>query len=248
MTRLHPSILLLDVGNSRLKWAVAKGARLGAVRALAHHGQPATALRRLAVPEVGSIWLAHVVGPHEKQLRATLASRFGRMPHVARTEKECGGLRVAYADPARLGVDRWLAMLALWTAARRPFCVAVAGTALTFDAVDARGRHQGGLIAPGLGTAWSAVKGATRFALRPKPDAYTRGLGTDTDACVRQGTLYACAGLLDKAAAGARGRRYLGGGDARTLAPHLDGRWMLTENLVLEGLLAYAREHHREDA
>jgi type III pantothenate kinase len=239
------TILLLDVGNSRLKWAVASGRRLSGVHAVAHHGQPAQLLRRVKFPKVRSIWLAHVVGPHEKQLRATLQARFGLVANVARTEAACGGLRVAYADPARLGVDRWLAMLALWSAARRPFCVAVAGTALTFDAVDARGRHQGGLIAPGLGTAWSAVKGATRFALRPRPAQYTAGLGTDTDACVRQGTLYACAGLIDKAAAGTRGRRYLGGGDARTLLRHLDGRWTLKENLVLEGLLAYAREHAR---
>jgi type III pantothenate kinase len=237
------TMLLLDVGNSRLKWAVAHGARLSPVHAVAHHGQPAQLLRGLRLPKVSSIWLAHVVGPHEKPLRATLQARFGVAANVARTERACAGLRVAYADPARLGVDRWLAMLALWTGARRPFCVAVAGTALTFDAVDARGRHQGGLIAPGLGTAWSAVKGATRFSLRPRPDPYTRGLGTDTDACVRQGALFACAGLLERAARGARGRRYLAGGDARTLHAHLDGRWILKENLVLEGLLAYAREH-----
>ena len=235
-------ILLLDIGNSRLKWAVARGGRLSPVRAVAHHGQPARALRALRVPRVTSIWLAHVVGVHERQLRVTLKARFGVAPHVARTQRECAGLRIAYADPVRLGVDRWLAMLALWSAAHRPFCVAVAGTALTFDAVDARGRHRGGLIAPGLGTSWTAVKGATRFALRPKPSQYTRGLGTDTDACVRQGTLYACAGLIERAAGEASGQRYLGGGDARTLQPHLGGRWIVKEHLVLEGLLAYAKE------
>jgi len=51
-----------------------------------------------------------------------------------------------------------------------------------------------------------------------------------------------------RAARIAAGRRYLGGGDARTLHPHLDGRWIVKENLVLEGLLAYAREHVREGA
>jgi type III pantothenate kinase len=234
-------ILLLDIGNSRVKWAVARGGRLSGVRAAPHHGAPARVLRGLEASGVGSVWMAHVVGPHEKQLRATIAARFGVAPRIARTVKECAGLRVAYADPARLGVDRFLAMLALWSRARRPFCVAVAGTALTFDAVDARGRHQGGLIAPGLGTAWGAVKGTTRFVLRRNPH-YTRGLGADTDACVRQGALYACAGLIERAARGAAGRRYLGGGDARTLHPHLEGRWTVKENLVLEGLLAYAGE------
>ena len=235
-------MLLVDVGNSRLKWAVARGARLSAVRAVAHHGEPARAVRALKLPQPGSIWMAHVVGPHEQQLQAALRARFGVAPRIVRTQKKCAGLRVAYADASRLGVDRWLAMLALWSAARRPFCVAVAGTALTFDAVDARGRHRGGLIGPGLAAAWNAVKGTTRFPLRHDPH-FTRGLGADTDACVRQGALYACAGLVERAARGAGGGRYLAGGDARTLRPHLDGKWTVKENLVLEGLLAYAREH-----
>lgn len=235
-------ILLLDVGNSRLKWAVARGGRLSAVHAVPHHGRPARAVRALRLPRVSAVWMAHVVGPLERELRSAIRARFGIAPHVVRTQKQCAGLRIAYRDPARLGVDRFLAMLALWTAGRRPFCVAVAGTALTFDAVDARGRHRGGLIAPGLGAAYGAVQGTTRFALRPRPSAFTPGLGTDTDACVRQGTLYACAGLIERAARGVNGRRYLGGGDARTLRPHLDGGWMVKENLVLEGLLAFARE------
>jgi type III pantothenate kinase len=235
------TMLLLDIGNSRVKWAVARGARLSPVRAVAHHGEPARAVRALRVPKVDSVWMAHVVGPLERRLVAAIRARFGVAPRIVRTQRQCAGLRVAYRDPSRLGVDRWLAMLALWTASRGAFCVAVAGTALTFDAVDARGRHRGGLIGPGLAAAWGAVKGTTRFALRRNPH-YTRGLGADTDACVRQGALYACAGLIERAARGASGRRYLAGGDAGTLLPHLDGRWTMKEHLVLEGLLAYAKE------
>jgi type III pantothenate kinase len=253
-------ILLLDIGNSRLKWAIARGARLSRVRAVPHHGHPARLLRALNItdrypsgsggPRVDAVWMAHVVGPHEHGLSLAIRRRFGVAPRIARTQKLCAGLRVAYATPARLGVDRWLAMLALWSAGHRSFCIATAGTALTFDAVDARGRHRGGLIGPGLAAAWNAVRGSTRFALRPDPSRYTRGLGRDTDACVRQGALYACAGLVERAARGP-GRafkRFLAGGDARTLHPHLDGRWIVKENLVLEGLLAYAREHVRERA
>ena len=236
-------ILLLDIGNSRLKWAVASGARLSRVRALPHHGHPARALRALKAPRVRAVWMSHVVGPQERQLTAAVRARCGVAPRIARTRARLAGLSIAYANPARLGVDRFLAMLALWSAGHRSFCIATAGTALTFDAVDARGRHRGGLIAPGLATAWNAVRGSTRFALPPKATRYTRGLGADTDACVRQGALYACAGLIDRAARKSGGARVLAGGDARTLLPHLDGRWTLKENLVLEGLLAYAREH-----
>ena len=235
-------ILLLDIGNSRLKWAVANGARLSRARAVPHRGRPGRVLRALKASGVREVWMAHVVGPLEREARAAIRRRFGVTPRIARTQKHCAGLRIAYANPARLGVDRWLAMLALWSAGHRSFCIATAGTALTFDAVDARGRHRGGLIAPGLATAWNAVRGSTRFALPPNPSRYTRGLGTDTGACVRQGALYACAGLIERAAREAGGTRFLAGGDARTLHPHLDGRWIVKENLVLEGLLVYARE------
>ncbi|MGH8441500.1 MAG: type III pantothenate kinase [Nevskiaceae bacterium] len=235
-------ILLLDVGNSRLKWALASEARIRRSGAVAHHGAPARAVRALKVRSVESVWMAHVVGPHERRLQAAIRKRFGVVPHIARTRKACAGLRIAYARPSRLGVDRWLGMLALWTAGHRAFCVATAGTALTFDAVDARGRHRGGLIAPGLGTAWNAVRGSTRFALPPQPSRYTRGLGTDTDACVRQGALYACAGMIERAARESGGRRFLAGGDAQALEPHLDGQWTPMPDLVFRGLLAYARE------
>ena len=241
-------ILLLDIGNSRLKWAVANGARLSRVRAVPHHGRPARVLRALKAPRVREVWMAHVVGALEREARAAIHRRFGVAPRIVRTQQRCAGLRIAYANPARLGVDRWLAMLALWSAGHRSFCIATAGTALTFDAVDARGRHRGGLIAPGLATAWNAVRGSTRFALPRHPSRYTRGLGTDTDACVRQGALFACAGLIERAARESGGTRFLAGGDARTLLPQLDGRWTLKENLVLQGLLAYAREHVPESA
>ena len=239
-------ILLIDVGNSRLKWALARGARLMRSGAIAHRGVPARALRALRVPPVEAVWMSHVVGPHEAALAAAIRRRFGVAPRIARTQKSCAGLRIAYSSPSRLGVDRFLAMLALWTAGHRAFCIAGAGTALTFDAVDARGRHRGGLIAPGLAAAWNAVRGSTRFALPPAASRYTRGLGADTDACVRQGALYACAGLIERAARGSGGTRFLAGGDARTLRPHLDGRWTLKENLVLEGLLAYSRQQAGE--
>jgi len=236
-------MLLLDIGNSRVKWALAHGPELAEAGAAAHRGQPARLLSTLPLPRARVVWIAHVLGAaHEKRLQAAVRRRFGVTPRIARTRKECKGLRVAYATPSRLGVDRFLAMLALWSETRKAFCVATAGTALTFDAVDGRGRHRGGLIAPGLATAWNAVRGATRFEMRSAPSRYARGLGTDTDGCVRQGTLYACAGLVERAAREAGGARVLGGGDARKLRPHLDGHWIERPNLVLDGLLLYARE------
>lgn len=232
--------LLIDVGNSRLKWALADDhAMLGPAQALAHGGDPAAVVELLSVPvSVRDAWIANVTGEtHGERLAAALALRHHLSPRFARPIEGLQGLRIVYEDPARLGVDRWLALLAAWSRDRAAACVVSAGTALTFDAIDGHGQHLGGIIASGLMTAQQAVLGATRFAAAGPAFHYTAGLGSDTEACVRQGALHACAGLVERLAARYGGqRRYLTGGDAETLRPHLAGDWILVPDLVLEGL------------
>ncbi|WP_293373966.1 type III pantothenate kinase [Nevskia sp.] len=236
--------LLIDVGNTRLKWTIADDSGLlTPVQALAHGGDPAALVEWLPLPDgLHDAWIANVTGeaPGER-LAAALSIRHRLHTRFARPVDGLAGLALAYPEPTRLGVDRWLALLAVWTRERAASCVASAGTALTFDAVDSDGRHLGGIIAPGLFTAQAAVLGATRFAASGPSQHYTRGLGSDTDACVRQGALHACAGLIDRLAARHPGTRYLIGGDAGTLLPHLDGVWQLQPDLVLSGLATLAR-------
>lgn len=235
--------LLLDVGNSRLKWALAQGAALTHSGTLAHDGEPAAAVDRLPVATVDDVWIAHVTGAgHEAALAAALRARFGATPQIARSAARWQGLSSAYAEPQRLGIDRWLVMIAAWAESRSACCVVDAGTALTIDCVDSAGRHQGGVICAGLLTQQQATLGRTRFETRPVPADYRAALGRDTEACVREGALLACLGAIDRGAAAAEpgARRLLTGGDAATLLPHLPPGWTLRPDLVLEGLLAYA--------
>lgn len=233
--------LLLDVGNSRVKWAVSVDGRMTPSRALLHEGDPAGVIAAIEPDgRLEAIRVANVTGPAlGTPLVAALQDRFGLAPTIATVRAESGGLRIAYADPARLGVDRWLGMLAAWSASRAACVVVSAGTALTLDVVDAAGRHLGGVIAPGLVAAQAAVLGATRFAAAGPQTSFTDGLGVDTEACVRQGALHGCAGLVDRlAAAHPQARQLLTGGDAATLSAHLAAPWELRLDLVLEGLLA----------
>ena len=243
-------ILLLDIGNSRLKWALSEDGRIQTAQSEPHLGDPARLFYSLALPQVEQVWVSHVMGPsHEQKLAEVLQSHYGLAPKFARTAAEARGLHNGYAEPERLGVDRWLAMLALWAQTHHAFCVVNAGTAITFDAVDEGGQHQGGLIAPGLVTAEKAVLDATRFSTRPQTLRYGTGLGHDTESCVRQGALHACAGLIERAARLSTGGHFISGGDAPALLPHLGGAhstgsgqgWDWRPNLVLEGLLVLAR-------
>jgi type III pantothenate kinase len=235
-------MLLLDIGNSRVKWAIADGDALRGGGSFPHDGSPADAIGNAHLPRAQQAWVCNVTGAlHEEQIAATLRDTYALEPRFARTAPSLDGLRSGYAEPQRLGVDRWLCMLALWTERRDAFCVASAGTALTFDAVDASGQHLGGVIAPGLSTMQSATLGSTRFAVAGTSMQYDDALGRDTEACVRQGALHAGAGLLDRLGARHAGAHVITGGDAEMLEPLLAARWELRPQLVLEGLLALAR-------
>ena len=239
--------LLIDIGNSRLKWTSRRHDEmsLAPAEAIAHEGDPAGAVTALAARWPGAaptaVCVAHVTGnAHETAIRAAVERAFGRSPAFARTTAECDGLRNAYLEPARLGVDRWLMLLALWRATRGAGAVAAAGTALTFDAVDTKGQHVGGVDAPGLATMIEATLGRTRFAVGEMAAGFRAGLGQDTETCVRQGALHAAAGLLDRLGAAVEGPRWLAGGDAALLHPHLAASWQLHPDLVLQGLAAWA--------
>ncbi len=229
--------LLLDIGNTRMKWAQSAGAQLSGFGAADHRGDPAGAFDSREWPKPSAVAIASVMGAApDHALAQRIQARFGAAPRFARVEGQRAGLRVAYAEPQRLGIDRWLTLLALWSELRAPFCVASAGTALTFDAVDAHGQHLGGVIAPGLMAMQKTTLGATRFETRDLTQPYTQNLGTDTEACVRQGALHACAGLIERLGGRSAGARFLCGGDAETLRPHLENGWQHRAHLVLEGL------------
>lgn len=235
-------MLLIDVGNTRLKWAEEAGGQLIAQGAVAHEGKPADALSRLDIDEPDAIHIVSVAGAaHELAINKVCLARWQQQPKYVRTQTEALGLCNGYAEPQRLGADRWVAMLAAWSLANGACVVADAGTALTVDVIDANGQHLGGIIAAGLHTSEKAVIGATRFPTRATPLQNHAGLGLDTEACVRQGAMLSCLGALNRAAATLpNAKRYLAGGDAEVLLPHLPG-WEHRPLLLFEGLLRLAR-------
>ena len=232
--------LLIDIGKTRLKWALARDGAMVEAGAVAHDGAPADVLERLPAAAVEAVWIAHVTGAElETRLGATVRNRYAVDPQYARSQAQWRGLRSAYDQPERLGIDRWLVMVAAWARRQGACCVVDAGTALTADCIDAQGQHQGGFIAAGLLTQQRAVLGATRFATRAAERRYDGGLGQDTEACVRQGAMLACLGAIDRALAlaGPDAQRLITGGDAQTLLAQLPTGWQYRPDLVLEGLL-----------
>lgn len=141
---------LFDLGNTRLKCApLLDDGRVGEGFAVAHDGGslPAEWQDRLP-PRIGSAVLASVVAPALRAgLLSALAGRCGRVVRVA-TRRHFDGVRIAYAEPERLGVDRFLALVGARARAGRACLVVGVGTATTIDLLDADGVHRGGRIAP----------------------------------------------------------------------------------------------------
>lgn len=238
-------MLLLDIGNTRIKQALWDGA-LHVGEALVHDGRPVDCFLAAAWPRVEAVWLAAVPRmAADERWREAVLQHCGVAPQQVRAAAQWQGLRNAYSEPARLGVDRWLGMVALWQQQAGPFALVSAGTALTFDRVSASGQHLGGLIAPGFGAMQRSLLQVTQVAATAASEAVlSGGLGRDSESAIRLGALHAAAGMVSRALASdgadAAERRVLTGGDAAALLPHLGAGFVLAPELVLQGLLAVA--------
>jgi len=251
--------VLVDVGNTRIKWATLERGTLVRAGSAVHREAPDAALDAFAaaLPEKPRIIVANVAGePMAARLRALVAARPGATLELVATEKERFGVRCAYADPSRLGVDRWVAVLAAFHVAPGPACVIDAGTAVTFDAVDASGSHLGGLILPCARLLAAALdRNTSNIGRTAEPAAAARGLdllGRTTDAAVGHGAWLALSAALDRAARTvadalrADPAVYLTGGDAEALSGWLECRVEERADLVLEGLALFAGGSKRE--
>ncbi|TZF80437.1 type III pantothenate kinase, partial [Cognatilysobacter lacus] len=141
------SAWLFDLGNTRLKCAPLVAGVVGTVHALPHadfvDGLDSVLPERFDVAFVASVASDGL----RVALLDALVRRCSRI-ELARTQAHFDGLRIAYATPARLGVDRFLAMLGARRHVPGPVLVCGIGTALTLDLVDGDGHHLGGRIAP----------------------------------------------------------------------------------------------------
>lgn len=241
--------VLVDMGNSRVKWAREEEGRLTV-------GPPFPSDSAALVGQLDFHWgtleaprAVHAVNVAGAEMAAALArwvsARWGVPVHFARAEAESCGVTNGYRQPETLGVDRWIGLIGLWRHYGLPACLADCGTALTFDVLDAEGRHLGGLIAPGLALMKRALLQETS-GIRVV-EAETSGfLGRDTAAGVESGVRHACAGLLEKSlveAAKLLGRTpalVLCGGDGESIGRCLGVPHRVDADLVLRGLLTLA--------
>ena len=236
--------LLIDIGNTNLRWTPHGAGTEWSVRIARHSG--AIPLDLLATWESFQpperVIVSHVGGP-------TVADALGRVtralwkiePEYVRVAPVAAGVRIAYESPERFGVDRWLALIAAHAERRRATLILDAGSAATFDLLLADGRHLGGLILPGVEMMRTSLLMGTHIP-RVEYEPTDVDWATDTTTAVAAGSLGAIAALATRLhdrlaeAAGESPRFILAGGDAERLRPYLDRPCETVPDLVLRGL------------
>ncbi len=243
--------LLVDIGNSRVKWALQDGDRMGEQQAASYAGWTQEDWRRelFAAPGIDEVLAASVSAAPSAVLDAAACLATGRPVAFVSTSREAGGVRNAYREPQLLGVDRWLAVIAGHAAARGACCVADVGTAATFDAVDGRGEHLGGFIIPGPDLMVRSLHGGTaELAGRTAASGASGGapLADNTRDAIEFGCRLAVAAMIDRGVAdvesrlGAPAVLLLTGGASSAVAPLLRSPATLVPDLVLRGLAVLA--------
>jgi type III pantothenate kinase len=239
--------LLVDLGNTRFKWALASSGALRMPGAFAHNEaaiSPDLEREWKDVPPVDAIFVASVAPlALDVEIETFVQQRFGIAPEFVRSPAAALGIRSAYAEPQRFGIDRFLGLAAIHARAARAQVLVGVGTATTLDAIDADGTHLGGWILPSPALMRASV--LARTARVGVADGVLADFATNTADALHSGSLHAASGAVERFVANAA--RELGtwpevvltGGGAVELAPLLPGAER-RDDLVLEGLALWA--------
>ncbi len=243
--------LVVDAGNSSLKWALAHGLELdGQARRPYREATLSEILdsgwSELAKPE--RVMVASVAGDAAQEtLRSWVAARWDEDAEFVVPGHASHGVINAYMSPERLGADRWAALIAAYRRFGGPCCIVDCGTAVTIDAVSASGEHLGGLILPGITMMRRALVENTQ-QIGPVSRGQVSLLARNTEDAVTAGTLYTVVAAVDRIVADVAAElggpvvRVATGGDAQMLLPLLTEGWRHEPDLVLHGLAFLAEE------
>lgn len=242
--------LLLDVGNSRIKWGILDD---GDIRRTGHISQDRIREKGLQVlttklpRRVDDVFVSNVAGTSfATRLSGVVGMHCDCDVRFARSEKRGWGVRNSYTQPRRMGVDRWVAMIGAWAEVQKTCLVVDVGTAVTLDAIDGKGMHLGGQIIPGVSTMATALSSATSDIPQVRPLPARKGAGLqmfahNTAAAVREGAQNAVVGAIDRAIRTLQSNGYkpttvLTGGDASRILEAFSVTPLHRPHLVLQGL------------
>jgi type III pantothenate kinase len=239
--------LLIDAGNTRVKWAVVDAGRWVAQGG----GDYAdwSGLDGVLAPGM-DCFVASVAGAGQAGRLAEVLETAGIEPTWLAPSAECAGVTNSYLTPAQLGVDRWMGLFGARARTGDATLVVSAGTALTVDALTAGGVFLGGVITPGVGLMRRSL--ADGLARVSQTAGQWQAFPRCTADAVESGIAAALCGAIEQqyarlaSVSSGPPRCLLGGGDAEMLLPHLGVPAEHAPALVLEGIERVAKESRAE--
>jgi type III pantothenate kinase len=235
--------LWLDIGNTRLKYWITENHQIIEQAAELHLQSPAELLLGL-IQHFKSLDL-HQVGVSSVQDkknndRIQKILKFLDVPVTfAKVQAEYAGLRCAYEDTSKFGVDRWLQMLAVVHDPKQQYCVISCGTALTIDLTDGM-QHLGGYILPNLYLQRDSLIQNTKGIKIPDATFDELSPGRNTIDAVHHGILLSLVSTIEKVLDKYPSQLILTGGDAPLFAKYLVQYQPIIEpDLLLKGLQNY---------
>ncbi len=246
------SLLAIDVGNTRLKWALYEGREMRSHANLltADATDVETLAREWQALQPNEAIASNVAGiAVADSIKKALTKKNIEPQFISSHPSQCG-VKNNYEIPHQLGTDRWAALIgAHQTSPGAAKIVVMAGTALTIDALSADGQFLGGIIVPGLGVMRQALH--LRTAQLPNEIGQFDMFPTNTLNAIASGAIDACVGAISRMRARLSDHSVsqptviASGGALSLLAPHAPFPLTIHENLVLEGLLHIAHESHQ---
>ncbi|MEN9539395.1 MAG: hypothetical protein RLZZ126_1630 [Pseudomonadota bacterium] len=260
------SFLAIDIGNTRLKWATYEAPQPGATPT-AQGAEFLENIDKLAEgPWAGLPVPTRMLGcaVAGDGIRQRVQEQMELVPQwevaanwVVASEAEAG-LANGYDFPSRLGSDRWVAMVGAWHRMQRqpstpltprPLVLAMVGTAVTVEAIDATGKFLGGFILPGHGIMLKALESGTAGLHVPTGDVVE--FPTNTSDALTSGGTFAIAGAIERMVQHVRRRCgvdplcYMTGGAGWKMAPAMNEPFELVDNLIFDGLLEIAHNRYK---
>lgn len=245
-------ILDIDIGNTRGKWRLRDVSEIDYRGVLDIKAGVAVGLQEfygkanLADHKIEKILISSVMdAERNEQLDIFFKEKMAIAPQFATSKALWQSLKNGYDQPEKLGVDRWLAMIAAFHENNSACIVVDCGTAITVDVIDIAGSHRGGFIAPGFNTMHQALFGATLIPSLSFGESNSPAPGNNTASAIANARLAMLAGLIREAESvlqdGSANTRHLivaTGGDAAQVKKIYPGALVKPE-LVLDGLALF---------
>lgn len=234
--------LEFDIGNTNHKWRLLDQDKVLNRGSFANDGEGLLGLQTEGVSE---IWLSCVGKPTYVNRIVDWASALGCDVQQARVTAQANGVRCAYREPQRLGVDRWLVVLGAY-ARFGASCIVDIGSAMTVDVVDGQGQHLGGYIVPGYQLLLNALFNDTDKVRWLESEVTGElSLGQDTANAVSAGAKLMLLGFVEQALArlpAGQMQIVFTGGGSELLREHFADKGIWLDDLVFDGLALAQRE------